>query len=305
MTSTAIADVYGARVIKRRTRATKAEMEHRRATLMELAREAAPTSVRHLYYRSVAFGMVSKDDSGYRKVQREVLKLRRDGVMPWQWVEDPGRSGYWAHVYNNSQDALAQLSQTYRRNPWPEWAPRVEIWCESESLAGVLKPIRNNYAVTIFPTGGQTSDTLAHNAATEYEPHSHVIVLYAGDYDPAGLMISSQIEGKLRRHADPSVTIEFRRLAINAEQALTPEMQALGTPPKTDRWRDFHGDLHPFIGLSVESEAIDADVMRRMFAHEIEAIGEEHCLRDIFTETREMERIEREQLAELARVWSQ
>lgn len=304
MTATTVTETYGARVIKRRTRATKAEMAYRRSTLIELARQAQPASVRHLFYRAVTLNLVSKDDDGYRKVQREVLRLRREGAMPWEWVVDPGRSGYWANVYEDSADALTQLSQTYRRNPWPEWAPRVEVWCESESLAGVLKPLRDSHAVTVFPIGGQTSDTFAYDAAIDYDPDSKVIVLYAGDYDPAGLMISSQLEGKLRRHADPSVQIEFRRLAINADRALTPEMQSLGDVPKRPDWRDFNGELHEFVGLTVESEAIDAQGMRRMFRQEIENIAQEHCFRDIFTETRELERVEREQLADLAARWS-
>lgn len=304
-TSTAVAKKsYGAGVINRRRRPTREQLEHRRASLVEIARDAAPASVRNIYYRAVVKHLVTKDDAGYQKVQRDVLELRRSGRLPWSWVVDPGRSAYSLQTHESPQAALSWLSQTYRRNPWPEWGPRVEVWCESESLAGALKSLSHEYVVDVYPCGGQSSDTFARSAAIEYEPDSRVIILYAGDYDPHGLQIASQLEGKLRVFADPSVNIEFRKLAVTDEQAALPEVQSVGTVPKQRQWKDYDKQRHEFVGLSIEAEAIDHRTIHQMFAYEIEQIAMALGEGDIFDAMREQEQAERDQLREVAARWS-
>jgi hypothetical protein len=72
------ADIYAASPIKRR-RATNDEMEERAEFLIEYAREHGPITVRGLYYQAEVAGIsgINKTESGYTKVQRQVLALRR------------------------------------------------------------------------------------------------------------------------------------------------------------------------------------------------------------------------------------
>ena len=286
------------------TRATKSEMEHRRANLHHLAEEAQPASVRHIYYRAVAAGgLVEKTKAGYQKVQRQLLALRREGRMPYDWIEDNARRAHYPIVDGSPESALRYLAYTYRRDPWQDAdAPRVEIWCESESIAGVLMPLKDQYAVPIFPIKGQSSETFAYEAAKIYSPGRRVVVLYAGDYDPAGLSIAVHLKGKLRRFADPSVDIDFRRLAITDEQSRA--LQSLGSPSKQRHWVDHEGTRHEFVGQAIEAEAVDPNVMRRLFSEAIEQIAYDHHGYDVFASNREVEVEERAQLSELARGWS-
>lgn len=278
-------------------------MEHRRATLLQIAEEAQPASVRHIYYRAVAAGLVEKKQTGYRKVQREILELRRSGEIPFSWITDDGRRAHWPLVRSSPRSALASLAYNYARDPWqgPE-APRVEIWCESESLAGVLMPLRDSYAVPIFPLKGQGSETFAWSAAQSYGPGERVVILYAGDYDPAGLQIGSQLEGKLNRYSDCD-QIDFRRLAITDKQSTA--LQPLGTPAKQHHWIDYDGDRHEFIGTAIESEAVDPQVMRDLFASQIEQVAYDAYGYDVFARSKVIEVEEREQLQDLMGRWSE
>ena len=285
-------------------RSTKAEMEFRRSQLIQLAQAAQPASVRHLYYRAVVLGLVDKRESGYRKVQREVLALRRAGLLPYHWIEDHARRAHHPDVDGSAGDALLYLARTYRQNPWGADGPTVEVWCESDSIAGVLMELRDKYAVPIYPIKGQSSETFAYEAARSYRAGAHVVVLYAGDYDPSGLQIAAQLEGKLRRFAADSVSIDFRVLAITAERALTETMQLLGTPAKQRHWVDADGVRREFIGQSIEAEALDPNGMRKLFTDAIEAVAREHYGLDIFAENREVERVQRARLADLAERWS-
>lgn len=291
-----------------RIRATKAELELRRTTLVDLAREAQPASVRHIYYRAVVAGLVDKSESGYNKVQRDLLELRKNGTIPFDWITDPGRRAHWPLTDSSPESALRYLARTYRRDPWDRYdpeTPRVEIWCESLSIAGVLHPLVERYAVPIFPLKGQGSETFVQEAAQEYRrwPAKQIVVLFASDWDPAGREIASQCEGKLRRYSDhPNLT--FRQLAVDGEQARVLSAAGLGTTPKKTTWKAFDGTQHQFAGQAVESEAIEADTMRRLFADAIEQIAAGHYGHDIFADNTRIEVLEREQLLELARAWS-
>ena len=77
-------NTYGARTINKRDRRTQAEMEALRVALYQIVEEHHPITVRGTFYRATALGVVPKEEkSGYRPVQRQLLKMRRDGVVPW------------------------------------------------------------------------------------------------------------------------------------------------------------------------------------------------------------------------------
>lgn len=294
----AVRDVCDTGVIKR---ATGSEMEIRRASLRQIAEEAQPASVRHIYYRAVAAGLVEKSTAGYQKVQRQLLFLRRAGQMPYGWIEDNARRAHHPLVDGSPESALRVLAYTYRRDPWQDPdAPRIEIWCESESIAGVLMPLKNQYAVPIFPIKGQSSETFAYEAAGSYGA-GHVVVLYAGDYDPAGLQIGGQLEGKLRGFAEDA-DIDFRRLAITDEQSQA--LQPLGTEPKQRHWIDYAKRRHVFVGRAIEAEAVDPNVLRKLFSEAIEQIALDHHGYDIFAANHSIEQSDRARLDALAQGWS-
>ena len=110
---------------------------------MALAEEARPASVRHIYYRAVAAGIVPKDERGYNKVVYDLGILRETGRIPYGWIVDNGRRGHFPLVSRSPESALRALAYAYRRDPWQETgAPEVEIWCESRSIAGVLMDLK-------------------------------------------------------------------------------------------------------------------------------------------------------------------
>lgn len=292
MTELATRPVYGVRTTKR---ATRTEMELRRESLFDIAREVQPAGVRHIYYRAVVAGLVPKTQQGYRKVQRELLELRRGGRLPFSWIVDEGRKAHWPLVDRSPYSALRSLALTYQRDPWQDpGLPRVEVWVESQSIAGMLDPLLKQFAVPIFPLRGQGSESFVWSAAREYSAHQPVVVLYSGDYDPAGLQIGSQLEGKLRAYADPHVSIDFRHVMVTEEQA--EMLQALGTEPKQRHWVDYDGNRHPFRGRAVEGEAVDPRTMRDLLAAIIRDIAVAAAGYDIFEASAHTEREEQRAL---------
>lgn len=75
----------------KRARRTKVEVEELRGALREIVEENMPVTVRGVFYLAASAGLVPKDDTkGYRPVQRELLKMRREGVIRFRFT--PGSS---------------------------------------------------------------------------------------------------------------------------------------------------------------------------------------------------------------------
>ena len=250
----------------KRYRRSKSELEALDEQIVEVLAADHPQSVRHVFYRMTDLRLaapVSKSESGYKAVQRECLKLRRAGRIPYGWVSDSTRTGFHVETFASGGDLIREFAGLYRAQLWTENLPHVEVWCESRSLAGVLKGTCKTLAISLYPSGGFASATLAYESACEIDSRKRerAIVLYVGDYDQSGVLIDQAIERELRSHL--STPLEFRRIAINEFQI---DYFGLPTrPPKTtDRRR-------PDITRVVEAEAMPAATMRRIVREAVEA----------------------------------
>ena len=108
--------VYDASPVKRK-RATQDEMEVRARFLINYAEQYAPVSVRGLYYQSEVAELpgITKDESSYAKVQRQVLKLRREGRLSYRYISDATR---WM-INPTSYNGLSDLATDHGENLSP------------------------------------------------------------------------------------------------------------------------------------------------------------------------------------------
>ncbi len=116
--------------------------------------------------------------------------------------------------------------------------------------------------MSLYPAGGFVSLSLVYEAAENIRRIAdgrEIIVLYVGDFDPAGVLIDRDVHAKFSAHG---VKLRFHRLAINPAQIA---WYRLPTKPrkKTDRRR-------PDILETVEAEALPASELRRILSREIE-----------------------------------
>lgn len=230
-------------------------MEARRERLVGLAAEHNPCSVRHIFYRAVVDGMagIGKGRAGYGKVQRAVLDLRRDGEMPYSWIVDNTRTAFRVHAFDGPNAFLEDMAGVYRRELWERTPWRVEVWCESDSIAGTLVDVTDRWRVPLFPIRGQSSETFAFNAVEGWcaSPARQPIVLYVGDHDPAGLEIETALQAKMIAFAGLRVAPpRFTRIGVTWQQAV--ELDLPGTKPKKD-----YG-----FPLAVEAEALPPRLLR-------------------------------------------
>ena len=98
----------------KRKRATKAEMQERRAFAVDFCREFSPVSVRGVYYQATVRNLVEKTEKGYKKIQREVLQARREKQIPYWQVTDNSRSFYQVQSHDSLSNAAEDFAYTYK-----------------------------------------------------------------------------------------------------------------------------------------------------------------------------------------------
>ena len=278
-----------------RKRFTKAEMAVLDAQIIEALRDDHPQSVRHVFYRLTNPRLelpIEKSESGYVKVQRRCLELRRRGAIPYGWISDATRRGYHVSTFAGPGDFLSQVAGLYRANLWDKSGPRLEVWCESRSIAGVLQGECRRLAVSLYPSGGFSSATLCFEAAQEIDRSGHpsAVVIYVGDFDPAGVEIDRAIERELRLHLE--IPLDFRRLAVNEDQI---DAYDLPTKPRKSTERRRLDITH-----TVEAEAMPAAELRRIVREAVEA----YLPADALRVTKVAEESERKGLRALGQVWA-
>ena len=210
-----------------------------------------------------------KTEAGYRAVQRRTVVMRKAGRLPYGWLTDMTRRGWHVWTFASGADLIRAYAGLYRAPLWRSSDVHVEVWCESRSLAGVLQGDCRELAVSLYPCGGFASLTLAYEAAesiaAECGRHGKesAVIVYAGDYDPAGVLIDRDVEEKLTAHLRPhGIMVSMDRVAVNPVQ-----IQSMRLPEKPRK----QGDRRRLdIQGTVEAEAMPARVMRGLVRDAVE-----------------------------------
>jgi hypothetical protein len=260
---------YRAGLLKRKRR-TKAQLEQLDNQIYAALKNDHPQSVRHIYYLMTdprLLECVPKTDEGYNQVQDRCVKLRRSGRIPYEWVADMSRRGYFVNTYSNASEFVSRMAGLYRADLWADSDHRCEVWCESRSIASVIQSVCTELAVDLYPCGGFASLSFAHFAAEQHnqtKDYRPLTIFYIGDYDPAGVMIDRALERELRLHLDSRIDMSFERIGINEDQIAEYDL-----PTKPRKKSDMRSQQVIF---TVEAEAMPAHILRELLRNNIESL---------------------------------
>jgi hypothetical protein len=254
--------VYVTSPIKRR-RATKVEVERRRASLIEIIETMRPMTVRQAYYQATVRGLVEKTEAGYAKVQTDLVQMRRAGALPYDWLADNTRWQRKPRSFSSIMEALDDTARFYRKALWSDLDCYAETWLEKDALSGVVLPITAQYDVPLMVARGYASLSFLHTAA-EYINTLDVpaYIYHLGDFDPSGINAGEKIEETLREMA-PAAQIHFERIAVTSEQISAWNLPTRPTKASDSRARGFGSE-------SVELDAIEPDALRALVRDAIE-----------------------------------
>jgi hypothetical protein len=247
-----------------RHRRTNDELAQIDRAILDVAEAENPVTVRGLFYRVMSLGLVPKTERGYYVVQRQTLKLRRAGVLPYGWITDGTRLRLKPLTWSSTQAALENTAKMYRRDLWIDQDVHVEIWTEKDAIRGVVYPVTEEYDVPLMISRGYSSETFLHDTAEEINAIGKDSVIYQlGDHDPSGVDAWRDIQRKLLGFVDPGINLVFERIAVTPEQIVEMSLPTRPTKQSDSRAAKFAGE-------SVEVDAIPSTTLRRLVREAIE-----------------------------------
>jgi len=210
-------------------------MEELREALYYIVEGHYPITVRGAFYRATARSIVPKtENEGYRPVQRELLKMRREGVIPWGWITDGSRTIFGNRRYGSLDSYARQVAGSYRKDYWYNSEEYVEIWMEKDALRGVIAPVViEEFGLDLFISKGQSSATYLYEAADDIIRDGRSTYIYVlSDFDPGGFRIFDRIDRELKDFVGDEVELCIERIAVTPEQI---EKYQLPTRPVKDK----------------------------------------------------------------------
>jgi hypothetical protein len=262
-------EFYEASLVKpKRRRGTKSEMEERAEFLIDYAEKHGPVTVRGLYYQAEVNGVagIGKDEQGYSKVQRQVLKLRRGGCLAYEHIADATRWMRKPRSYESVEEALRSTAALYRKALWADADDYVEIWLEKDAISGVIYEVTQLFDVPLMVARGYSSETFCFEAIEQRgEDRRPYWVYYLGDFDRSGLDAARTLNEKLQRFAsEKDIPVIFRHLAVTEEQ-----VKRLGLPTRKPKREHAADKKWPF-DFACEIDAIEPDELRDLMRDVIE-----------------------------------
>ncbi len=211
-------------------------------------------TVRQVYYQLVVKNALEKTEAGYGQVQRQLLLMRREGLIPYFLISDSSRRKYQIQSHNGLEDAATDMIHHYRLNVWKDLDVYVEIWLEKEALSGIFTDVTYEFDVPLCVTKGFASDSFIFRSAN-YIKHvgKETFIYIFSDYDPSGLRIADDIGKKLKSFGvDPHI----ERIGLTKEQ-----VDELGLPTRPTK-KSTH--QKGFIGESTELDAMHPLMLKEL-----------------------------------------
>jgi len=254
--------------IGKRGRRSTAEMAWLKFRLYILASQERPATVRSMYYRMLSKGFLPKDERAYRLVQRTILDMRRQKIMPWQWITDSSRRVWGKARFGDMKSYADYVAANYYKDYWLDSPVNVEVWCEKDAIQGVVGPtVYNDFGLDLYVSKGQSSASYLYEAAESIREDGRPTVVYIlSDFDPAGFRIGERIEAGLREHLPEEQDLRAVRVAVSYEQI---QRYNLVTRPVKKRDADAAEFMRRYGDISCELEAMPPTTLRHLLAEHL------------------------------------
>jgi hypothetical protein len=257
----------------------------------DILREIQPASVRAVCYQLFVRGLLpDMSKASTARVSTQLTWARENRLISWSWIVDETRETERVSSWADPEAFIRGVKFSYRRDFWVQQPYCVEVWSEKGTVRGTLGPILNEYGVTFRVMHGYTSATVAHQIAREERlDHRPWVALYCGDRDPSGMSMSEvDLPGRISRYGG---LVDIERVAINADDALSPDLPSFSAETKRgdSRYRWF---VENYGHRCWELDALSPAVLRERVEERIKAYIEwdtwERCVKAQAAEQRSL-----------------
>lgn len=252
--------------------------------------EVHPMTVRQVYYQLVSRQVIKNDRGQYQSVSNALVYARREGYIPWGWIEDRLRRPHHVSMWSGLPEFAETCRRDYRRDVWDTQPDYLEVWLEKDALSGIFEDVLDPYGVTLNVGRVYDGWDSIHNAAIRFmEKTSAPTVLYFGDFDPYG---EDMVRSLIKRMGSLGCRPEVIQCALIYDDILRYELPpdfAKKTDTRTVAFVAEHGDI------AVELDALPPDVLRNRLEKEVSRRMDLRALKRIKV-------LERKECAELVRL---
>ena len=224
-----------------------------------------PMTVRQVYYQLVSRQVIENARGRYQAVSDLLVEARKDGTIPWEWIEDRLRRPRPVQMWTDLADFAETARRAYRRDVWAEQPGYLECWLEKDALSGIFEDALRPYGVTLNVGRGFDGWDSIHNAAERYADRDATAVLYFGDFDPSG---EDMVRSLRERLAFFGCEPELVKCALTSDDVARYRLPTDFTKATDTRRAAFvakYGDV------SVELDALPVEVLRARLVEEVEA----------------------------------
>jgi hypothetical protein len=256
---------------------------------IEVLSETHPMTVRQVYYQLVARQVVKNEMSRYKAVSDLLVSARKEGSVPWEWIEDRLRRPRHVSMWNGLADFANAVRTSYRRNVWATQPGYVECWLEKDALSGIFEDLLTDYGVTLNVGRGFDGWDSIHNGGQRYQREQPVTVLYFGDFDPSGEDMVRSLRARL---AELGAEPEIIKCALTYD-----DIQHYALPPDFTKKTDSRAlkFVEKWGDVSVELDALPTTVLQERLRAEVEERMDLNALERV----RRVEAAERQRIVEL------
>jgi hypothetical protein len=223
-----------------------------------------PMTVRQVYYQLVSRQVIENNRGQYQAVSKLLVDARKEGAIPWGWIEDRLRRPRAVPMWSNLADFAETARESYRRDVWASQTAYVEVWLEKDALSGIFEDLLDGYGVTLNVGRGYDGWDSIHGAAKRFEDSDGVTVLYFGDFDPSG---EDMVRSLRERLGFFDCFPELIKCALTLQ-----DVERYNLPPDFTKATDTRraAFVKKWGDVSVELDALPVGVLRERLKSEVE-----------------------------------
>jgi hypothetical protein len=230
-------------------------------------------TLRQLFYRLVAAGLVSNTSSHYSRLSELTAEGRREGTFPE--LTDRTRSIHRLPTFDGPDDARAWLTDIYRRDRTENQDVSIFLGVEKAGMVAQLEAwFGDDLGIPVLALGGYASQSYADEVRRDVERQGRpAVLLYAGDFDPSGEDIDRDF---IERTDCWHKTV---RIALDRNQVEEYDLPPAPGKDTDSRAADFiarHGEL-----MQVELDALPPETLRQLYADALADFWDERTYRAV------------------------